>query len=550
MSPVDTAWLRMDRAVNRMVIVGVMKLRGPVDMDRLARTLSVRLLAYPRFHQRVETGSTGSWWVDDAHFDIARHIKRVRLPGAGGKVELEAFVAELCSQPLDPAHPLWQFHIIEDYEGGVALVPRFHHALADGMALVAVLLSMTDETPNAPLHGGDADFGQDRDAHGHGLFAPMAKALDRGVQASGELWRLALKLLARPGSAAKLLQGGVGVASELAYLLLMPSDSQTRFKGAPCGSKRVAWSVPLALPEVKAISRALDCSVNDMLLTSVAGALRGYLEDKGDPTVGVEVRALVPLNLRPPGSEHELGNYFGIVAVELPVGIADPIHRLREVRRRMAELKQSYEAPVTFGLFAALGFAPKLAQDRLFDLLLSRATAVMTNVPGPQHALYLAGARLEEIMFWVPQSGDIGMGVSILSFGGNVQFGLVTDAAMVPDPEAIVARFNPEFEQLLYHVLMEPWGEDESEQPEPEPEIVAVKRPKRRTPPETPAIRKRAIKKATPEKAPTKEPATAKAATRKAAAKKTGAKQAPATPKAAKRPPPRSDGARARRTPA
>jgi hypothetical protein len=204
--------------------------------------------------------------------------------------------------------------------------------------------------------------------------------------------------------------------------------------------------------------------------------------------------------------------------VELPVGIADPIHRLREVRRRMAELKQSYEAPVTFGLFAALGFAPKLAQDRLFDMLLSRATAVMTNVPGPQHALYLAGARLEEIMFWVPQSGDIGMGVSILSFGGNVQFGLVTDAAMVPDPEAIIARFNPEFEQLLYHVLMEPWGEDEGEQPEPEPEIVAVKKPKRRTPPEKPAIRKRAIKKAMPEKAPIKEPATTKGLKKQASA--------------------------------
>jgi diacylglycerol O-acyltransferase / wax synthase len=484
MSPVDTTWLRMDRPVNRMVIVGVMKLHGPVDIDRLARTLSARLLAYSRFHQRVETGATGSWWIDDAHFDISRHIKRMRLPGAGGKVELEAFVAELCSQPLDPSHPLWQFHIIEDYEGGVALVPRFHHALADGMALVAVLLSMTDETPNAPLHGG-GDFGPDEDAHGHGLFAPMAKAVDRGVKVSGDLWRLALKILARPSAAAKLLQGGVGVASELAYLLLMPSDSPTRFKGSPRGSKRVAWSVPLALPEVKAVSQALDCSVNDMLLTSVAGALRGYLEDRGDPTAGVEVRALAPLNLRPRGSEHELGNHFGIVAVELPVGIADPIRRLREIRRRMNELKQSYEAPVTFGLFAALGFAPKLVQDRLFDMLLSRATAVMTNVPGPQHPLYLAGARLDEIMFWVPQSGDIGMGVSILSFGGRVQFGLVTDAAIIPDPEEIVARFNPEFEQLLYHVLMEPWGEDEGEEAESapaEPVVVAVKRPKRAPP--------------------------------------------------------------------
>jgi hypothetical protein len=143
-------------------------------------------------------------------------------------------------------------------------------------------------------------------------------------------------------------------------------------------------------------------------------------------------------------------------------------------------------------------------------------------------------------MFWVPQSGEIGMGVSILSFGGRVQFGLVTDAAMVPDPEAIIARFNPEFEQLLYHVLMGPWGEDEVEQPEPEPEIVAVKRAKRRTPTEQPAI-----KKAPPEKPPTKKSPMKKPATTKAAAK-----QVPASPKAAERRPTRSDGARARRTPA
>ena len=283
----------------------------------------MRLLAYSRFHQRVETTATGAWWIEDVHFDIKRHIKRVRLPGDGGKVELEAFVAELCSQPLDLTHPLWQFHIIEDYEGGVALVPRFHHALADGMALVAVLLSMTDETPDAPLHGGGGDYGRDGDAHGHGRSRRWRKLSIGGCRlransggSRSNCWRAP----GRPPAVA----GGVGVASELAYLLLMPSDSQTRFKGAPCGSKRVAWSVPLALPEVKAISRALDCSVNDMLLTSVAGALRGYPEDEGDPTVGVEVRALVPLGPRPPGSEHQLGNYFGIVAVELPVGIADP----------------------------------------------------------------------------------------------------------------------------------------------------------------------------------------------------------------------------------
>jgi hypothetical protein len=121
----------------------------------------------------------------------------------------------------------------------------------------------------------------------------------------------------------------------------------------------------------------------------------------------------------------------------------------------MDALKNSYEPPVTLGLISALGYAPQLVQDRLFDLLLSRATAVMTNVPGPQQPLYLAGSEIKQVLVWVPQAGEIGMGVSILSYNGQVQFGLIVDAALVPDPHAITTRFEPEFEQLLYFVLLE-----------------------------------------------------------------------------------------------
>ena len=153
----------------------------------------------------------------------------------------------------------------------------------------------------------------------------------------------------------------------------------------------------------------------------------------------------------------ELGNRFGVLALELPVGFDSPLARLHEVHRRMEALKQSKEPVVTLGLLAALGNAPQAVQDKIFDLLLSRASAVMTNVPGPQQSLYLAGSELKQIMYWVPRPHDIGMGVSILSFNGQVQFGLITDAALVPDPQSIVARFKPEFEQLLYFVLLEPW---------------------------------------------------------------------------------------------
>ncbi len=182
--------------------------------------------------------------------------------------------------------------------------------------------------------------------------------------------------------------------------------------------------------------------------------------------VELRQRALVPIDLREPG-DLELGNRFGIIAVELPVGIEHPLQRLMTVRQRMLALKASYEPAVTLGLFAALGYLPKIVQDQLFNLLLSRATAVMTNVPGPTEALTVAGSVLRQSLFWVPQTGDVGMGVSIFSYAGSVQFGLITDAALTPNPEAAVSRFPEEFEKYLYYVLLDPPGEEKPAQPPP-----------------------------------------------------------------------------------
>ncbi len=457
MDPVDTTWLRMDRPANLMTIVGVLMLAPPADIGRIEATLAKRMLAFRRFQQRVETRPTGMWWCDDPHFDIARHIKRVRLPSPGGKAELERYVAELASRPFDPSHPLWEFQIVEDYEQGAAIVARIHHAIADGVALVGVVLSLTDDRPDAPVMrrprsaGGEGGLGLNLQE----LLGPAGEIIGAGLRLTNEAWHSTVDLATHPTRAADYLRDGTGIAAELAYLLFMPMDTPTRFKGTPLGDKRVAWSEPIPLPEVKAVSRALGCSVNDMLLSAVAGALKGYLEEKGDPTKGVEVRALVPINLRPTTAKPTLGNRFGVVAIELPVGFENPLERLFEVRRRMEVLKKSYEPVTTLGLFAALGYAPKLVQDKLFDLLLSRATAVMTNVPGPQNPLYLAGSELKQIIFWVPQSGNIGMGLSILSFSGRVHFGLITDAALVPDPQSIMARIQPVFERLLYFVLIQ-----------------------------------------------------------------------------------------------
>ncbi len=211
---------------------------------------------------------------------------------------------------------------------------------------------------------------------------------------------------------------------------------------------------------MKAVSRALAASVNDVLLSCVAGALRAYLAGKGDVTDGVMIRALVPVNLRPLEKAYRLGNQFGLVFLDLPLGIENPIERLYAVRANMNALKDSYQPVLALGLLAAMGAGPKVLQEQLLHALARNGSAVMTNVPGPQQRLYFAGAAIDRFLFWVPQSGDIGVGVSILSYAGHVQFGLIADAELCPDPERIIARFGPEFEKLVLTTLLAPWPRD------------------------------------------------------------------------------------------
>ena len=237
----------------------------------------------------------------------------------------------------------------------------------------------------------------------------------------------------------------------------MGEDSPTRFKGVPGVAKRVAWAERLPLDEVKTIGRALQASVNDVLLSCVAGALRTYLSSKGDVTEGVMMRALVPVNLRPVEKAYNLGNRFGLVFLDLPIGIENPVERLYAVRANMRALKGSYQPVLALGLLAAMGAGPKVLQDQVLAAMAKNASAVMTNVPGPQQPLYFAGAKIAQFMFWVPQSGDIGMGVSILSYDGAVQFGVITDRGLVPDPEHVIAHFGPEFEKLVLTTLLSPW---------------------------------------------------------------------------------------------
>ncbi len=472
MSGIDHAWLRMERPYNLMMITGVMILEGHITLAKLRTLIESRFLSHQRFLQRPIYHADGVYWETDPHFEIASHVRRVGLAGAAGKKELQELVGDLRSTPLDPSKPLWQVHLIEGYATGSVLVFRIHHCYADGIALIHVLLSMTTPTPTEtvehkpastvfkkPAHSSETHpDGGIRDIFEH-LFHPLEEAIDHAVKAGGRLLHDSVDVVTHPANLLNYARHGAGFAAEAARLAVMSDDPQTRYKGKVGVTKYVAWTDPLPLSEVKTIGKLLGCSINDVLLSCAAGALRGYLLEKGDRTDNLNIRTAVPVNLRPLEQAHRLGNYFGLVFLELPLGIADPLDRLYEVKKRMGELKGSYQAILALGLLGFLGWVPKAVQASVLRILTRKETAVITNVPGPQQPLYFGGLKIGQMMFWVPQTGTIGMGVSILSYNHQVQFGLVTDAKLVSDPQSITDRFVAEFEKLLLSALMEPWDQ-------------------------------------------------------------------------------------------
>jgi WS/DGAT/MGAT family acyltransferase len=465
MSRVDTAWLRMDNDVNLMMIIGVWLLRPAISYDTLCRRVAEKLLRYPRFRQRVVRDGAGAHWYEDDGFDIHHHVVReklVRRRGRSERAALQERTGALASEPLDPGRPLWQFHLIDGYEGGSALVARVHHCIGDGIALISVMMTITDGGSDPPPRAAKAAANDDGDWLAEVVLKPLgglsAKAAGL-VEASIER---SLQLLAdpRPGIAGMLAGARLGakVMGDVAAMALMADDSPTLLKGKPGGAKRVAWGEPIALADVKAIGHALGASINDVLLACVAGAIGAWLRDAGDDPAGKEIRAMVPVNLRPLDQAWQLGNRFGLAPLVLPIGIDNPVARVRAVGARMNELKASYQPLLAFAVLAVAGQMAQPVQDVLLGLFAKKATAVMTNVPGPAVPLTFCGATLRQTMFWVPASGDIGVGVSILSYAGGVQFGLITDEALCAEPQAIIDRFDPEFEKLLLLALMLPWA--------------------------------------------------------------------------------------------
>jgi WS/DGAT/MGAT family acyltransferase len=467
MSGIDLAWLRMERATNPMTIVAVLILDGRVTHVRLRSLLTERLLRFERFRELPVHDALGTHWALDPQFRLDTHLRLLRLPPRAGQRQLEHAAGKLASSQLDPRHPLWQIHLVERYGKGSAVIARFHHCYADGIALMRVLLSLTDATPTkVAVHAPTADATRGN-SHNDllSLVSPLTNlvgsamsAAQRAGQGAADLVGASLRTLAHPEQAAALARQGAAALREFADIALLPEDPPTPLKRKLGKHKQVAWSQSLSFTEVKTVATALDCTINDVLLAGVAGALGSHLAQRGVRTDALTIRALVPVNLRPVEDEPQLGNQFGLVFANLPIGERNPLARVYAVHQDMLRLKRSSQALVALWLLTAMGLLPGVIEERAIDLFTAKGSVVVSNVPGPREPLYLAGARIAQQFFWVPQAGDIGVGVSLLTYDGRVHFGLIADRHLIADPGDVTRRFVEEFERLLLCTLAGPLG--------------------------------------------------------------------------------------------
>jgi len=451
--PVDTMWLNMDRPNNLMVIDGVMWFDEKIEFDRLAPLLQRRLIdRYPVFSQRPVAPSIpfGSLhWEDDPDFDLGNHLRRVTLPASGTQEDLQRYVESRMSVPFDHARPLWEVTLVEGYGSGCALLSRFHHSLADGMALAQVILSLTSASAEADLQ--EIEEIEETPPQAGGLLGAARLLVDTGaqtVQGGRQALSMLPGLVATPSLPKDLLQLG-WKAGRIADKLLLGHNPSTPFTAEPGIEKRAVWSGPRTITDIKRVSRLTGATVNDVLVAAVSGAINAYLRDLGAEPV--DVTTMVPVNVRPPDEPlpRELGNKFALVYLKLPTGVRPPLQRVAESKQRMDSIKGSPEAFITFSMNKMIGrFEPHLSNS-ITNFFSGKAIGVTTNVIGPQTQRYVAGVPIVGAVSWVPGSGQQTLGVCIFSLAGIVRVGFKVDAAALPNPEKLVHAFDEDMDELL-----------------------------------------------------------------------------------------------------
>ena len=426
---VDLAWLRMDDPTNPMMITVAIRFKGQLNYDRLITDLDVITKRYRRLRQRIVLPVkrfTRPYWEDDPSFRVENHVECMDLPLPADDIAVQELVNTLINTPLDFAHPLWKMTLVGNYPEGSILMVRIHHCIADGISLFQVLLQMTKTS----------------------LDVPAEQAYDRGVVPP-------TNYQAKPGANESFkYPTPIDMIAAIARIIFRRPDPPTILKGPLGKVKKVSWSEPFSMPELKKIARSNKATVNDILMAVSTGAIRRYMDMHNDVRKP-NIRAFILVNLRGRSFDDELGNKFGLVFLDLPVGRETPLERIDGVKQGMDFLKASAEYAATYFILNLLGMLPGWVEHLATRFLDTKGTIVATNVPGSRRELIMADAPIQSLVGWVPQSGRIGAGLSFISYNEQLVVGLNVDAGLIPDPEKFMELFMEEYKALQTAVVVD-----------------------------------------------------------------------------------------------
>lgn len=493
MSSQDALWLKMDRPNNLMVIDTIMWFNNPLGLDAVREVVLARMVnKFPVMQSVPQLSESENRWVIDENFDLDNHLQVAQLPEPADFAALQAWVGSQRQIPFDHTKPLWTMTVLDNFKPepdrlGSAIMVRTHHALADGVRLTQVMVSLCDLHSEPVKVGRDLAAAADPKRVAISALHETASATLDIVTSSSKTVLSAGKSIAdtavgslNPSQAIATTQAAVSAVdatvrkvaknpallsdaallvsssdnkpindvASAAKLLLAPRSVTTAWSGTPGLPKSVTWAPMISLAEVKQIRRATGTTVNDVLLGAVAGALTRYLAEHGESLT--EVMWLVPVSVRPfdPDASSELGNHFALVALRMPLDISDIPGRIQEIHRRMARIKSSHEPLLTYAVQLAVSKSPEPVATGLTNYFANKGVGVLTNVPGPQEPIYFASQEVAGMLGWAPCSGDQPMNICIFSYNGKVAVGFGADSTLIPDSDRLSAHFAEEFKHM------------------------------------------------------------------------------------------------------
>lgn len=454
LTAVDASFLHQEGPNSHMHVGGLTLLEGPPpELEEFLEQIRRRLHLVPRYRQKLAHTHTAldsgrPVWIDDPNFNLEYHVRHTALPLPGDREQLYNLTARIFSQQLDRSKPLWEMWLIEGLQDDrFALISKTHHSLIDGIAgidLATVLFDLSPEPP--PIRHSGKPWKPHSEPSTLELLGTGAIG---AVRVGAELAAATVDALVHPDRALPRAREAVEGLGEFVWAVLNPAPPTPL--NVDIGPHRRFVAVPNSLEDFKLVKNAFGCTVNDVVLAIVAGALRTFLISRGVRTEGLELRALVPVSVRAEDEHHQMGNRIVVMRGPLPVYMSDPGQRLLFVKRAMDGLKESKQALGAEVIANVQNFAPPtiLAQASRLNFSTRLFNLIVTNVPGPQFPLYVLGRRMLEAypVAFLPQNHALA--IAIMSYNGQMNFGLLGDLDALADINLLGESIAAELAELV-----------------------------------------------------------------------------------------------------